>query len=71
MALSELQEKAKLLISEHPNGVDPAFVQLIDDLCREGELIIEESKKEQEDLKQQVRSVFINICSNLYLFVKY
>lgn len=54
VTLLELQEKAKLLIAEHPTSADPAFVQLIDELCREGEAINEESKKEQEDLKQQV-----------------
>lgn len=53
----ELQEKARNLISD--NTTDNALFQLIDDLCREADVIVEESKREKEDLILQVSYNFI------------
>lgn len=52
LTLMELQEKARNLVSD--NATDNVLFQLIDDLCREADHIVEESKREKEDLMLQV-----------------
>lgn len=52
-ALSTLQEKARGLV-ENPKGLDANVVQLVEDLARVGNKIVDEARREREDLKQQV-----------------
>ncbi|KRT80804.1 hypothetical protein AMK59_6020, partial [Oryctes borbonicus] len=43
--LAELQEKARTLVAEWKNGADHPLIQLVEELCREGERITEEAKR--------------------------
>lgn len=52
--LVELQERARSLVTECGSNTDPALIQLLEDLCREGDRITEEAKSDREDLQQQV-----------------
>ncbi|GJQ85464.1 hypothetical protein Trydic_g23887 [Trypoxylus dichotomus] len=52
--LAELQERARSLVAEWKNGADHPLIQLVEELCREGERITEEAKRDKEDLRQQV-----------------
>lgn len=51
----ELQEKARSLISEWELETDNPVLVLLEDLCKEGDRIMEEAKRDREDLTQQVR----------------
>lgn len=59
--LIELREKARNLVAECGTNTDNPLLQLIDDLCKEGDTIIDEEQKEKEDLKQQVYISFLNL----------
>ncbi|XP_022916668.2 early endosome antigen 1 isoform X1 [Onthophagus taurus] len=54
--LIELQEKARNLAAEWKSGADHPLLELIEELCREGERIDDESKKEKRDLIQQIEA---------------
>ncbi|XP_048520137.1 A-kinase anchor protein 9 isoform X2 [Dendroctonus ponderosae] len=55
-ALCDLQEKARSLTTHSRATLDPNALQLIEELCRVGEKIKEESKKEFRDLLQQIEA---------------
>lgn len=57
--LNELQDRARTLVADCNIKADNSLYQLIDDLCREADLILDESKKEKEDLQLQVRYIAI------------
>lgn len=51
---AELQERARALVSECEEEADNPILLLLEDLCKEGDRMAEERKKEREDLMQQV-----------------
>ncbi|XP_023019917.2 pericentrin-like protein isoform X8 [Leptinotarsa decemlineata] len=55
--LSELQEKARSMLSQSRASADPTLLQLIEELCAVGERIKEESQRENRDLQQQVEQL--------------
>jgi hypothetical protein len=55
VARSVLNESA---VGEHKS----LYLQLIEELCREGDRLLEETRKERDDLQQQVR-IFLNSTS--------
>lgn len=52
--LAELQDKARNMLAESRASADPTLLHLIEELCRVGERIKEESQKERLDLLLQV-----------------
>lgn len=52
--LAELQDKARNMLAESRASADPVLLHLIEELCRVGERIKEESQKERLDLLLQV-----------------
>ncbi|KAG5898706.1 hypothetical protein JTB14_030655 [Gonioctena quinquepunctata] len=54
--LAELQEKARTMLSQSRASADPTLLHLIEELCRVGERIKEESKRELCDLQQQIEA---------------
>lgn len=54
-SLGELQERARILVAESGINSNHALVQLIDELCKEGDRILEEAYRDREDLLQQVK----------------
>lgn len=58
VTFAELQEKARMLISEWEMETDNPVLVLLEDLCKEGDRISEEAKRDHEDLIQQVRNGF-------------
>ncbi|KAK9719890.1 Pericentrin-AKAP-450 domain of centrosomal targeting protein [Popillia japonica] len=54
--LADLQERARMLVAEWKNGADHPLIQLVEELCREGERITDEAKKDKEDLRQQIEA---------------
>ncbi|XP_023019910.2 pericentrin-like protein isoform X2 [Leptinotarsa decemlineata] len=54
--LSELQEKARSMLSQSRASADPTLLQLIEELCAVGERIKEESQRENRDLQQQIEA---------------
>lgn len=58
-ALVELQDRARNLSTDRSEDLDQSVLALVEDLCKVGEKIAEESKRESEDLLQQVCD-FIN-----------
>lgn len=58
--LIELQEKSRHLAVDataNPN----LLLQFIEELSRVGERIIDEAKKERDDLKQQVSNIYFSV----------
>lgn len=54
-----------MLVAEWKNGADHPLIQLVEELCREGERITDEAKKDKEDLRQQVSFyIFLIICQS-------
>lgn len=53
--LRELQDKARNVLAETRASADPTLLHLIEELCRVGERIKEESTREKQDLLLQVR----------------
>lgn len=71
--LTELQDRARSMVAECATSADHPLLQLVEELCREGDRITEEAKNDHEDLRQQVSfncmlelkcllSVFQNAC---------
>lgn len=52
--MAELLEKARVAAAECGAASDHPLLQLVEDVCREGERLAEEARKEQKDLLQQV-----------------
>lgn len=52
---AELQERARAVISEWETEGDNPILVLLEDLCKEGDRMTEEAKKDHDDLVQQVR----------------
>lgn len=52
--LAELREKARAIVSETPGGDEHPLLQLVEDLCREGDRLTDDAKKEHDDLVRQV-----------------
>lgn len=52
--LRELQDKARNILGQSRASADPTLLHLIEELCRVGERIKEESMREKQDLLQQV-----------------
>lgn len=59
MTLAELQEKARAIVSESSDGQEHPLFQLVEDLCREGDRLTEDAKKEHDDLVRQVCAFFL------------
>lgn len=59
---AELQEKARGIISEWELEADNPVLVLLEDLCKEGDRITEEAKRDHEDLLQQVSLSFIFVA---------
>ncbi|XP_050514022.1 golgin subfamily A member 4 isoform X2 [Diabrotica virgifera virgifera] len=55
-ALVDLQEKARNVLSQSRTSADPTLLHLIEELCRVGERIKEESYRERYDLQQQIEA---------------
>ncbi|XP_072396058.1 uncharacterized protein Plp isoform X2 [Diabrotica undecimpunctata] len=55
-ALVDLQEKARNVLSQSRASADPTLLHLIEELCRVGERIKEESYRERFDLQQQIEA---------------
>lgn len=53
--LRDLQDKARSIMAQSRASADPTLLHLIEELCRVGERIKEESTRENQDLLQQVR----------------
>lgn len=51
---AELQEKARGIVAEWELEADNPFLVLLEDLCKEGDRIREEARRDREDLIQQV-----------------
>ncbi|XP_972088.2 pericentrin isoform X2 [Tribolium castaneum] len=54
-ALSVLQDEARVLV-ENRSQVDQNVVKLVEGLARAGDKIVEEARREREDLKQQIEA---------------
>lgn len=57
--LRELQDKARNILAQSRVSADPTLLHLIEELCRVGERIKEESTREKQDFLQQVRNFSI------------
>ncbi|GLH11847.1 Uncharacterized protein GBIM_16588, partial [Gryllus bimaculatus] len=57
-SLSQLQDKARSMLAEgRPSSPQEAQqLRLLDEICREGDRLAEEARREREDLRQQVES---------------
>lgn len=55
--LRDLQDKARSIMAQSRASADPTLLHLIEELCRVGERIKEESTREKLDLLQQVRMI--------------
>jgi chromosome segregation ATPase len=55
-SLAVLQEKVRNL-GENPGRLDPNVMHLVEDLARVGDKIVEEARRDRDDLKQQVSQV--------------
>ncbi|KAJ8933982.1 hypothetical protein NQ314_013662 [Rhamnusium bicolor] len=53
--LAELQDRARNMLAQSRASADPTLLHLIEELCRVGERIKEESQRERYDLLQQVK----------------
>lgn len=54
VTMAELLERARAVAAECGAANDHPLLQLVEDVCREGERLAEEARKEQKDLLQQV-----------------
>ncbi|XP_069680061.1 A-kinase anchor protein 9-like isoform X4 [Periplaneta americana] len=53
--MAQLQDKARTVLSERASDLQKSpHLQLIEELCQEGDRLSEEARKEREDLQQQV-----------------
>lgn len=52
--LSELKERARKLVTNLGTNANQSVIQLIEELCIEGDRITEEAKRDHDDLNQQV-----------------
>lgn len=68
VCLAELQHRARAFIAETQDSGHPWMI-LLEELCRESDKIMEDSKKDHEDLVQQV-SEFCCLVFNVIIFVK-
>lgn len=69
--LAELQDKARTLVADWKNGSDHPLIQLVEELCREGERITDEAKKDKEDLRQQVSNIYVLIVAPMNCFPRF
>lgn len=53
-SMAELQERARTVATQCGAEADHPLLQLVDDLCQEGDRIVDDAKKEHMDLLQQV-----------------
>ncbi|CAG9773309.1 unnamed protein product [Ceutorhynchus assimilis] len=53
-ALADIHEQARTMLAHSRTSADPNVLRLIEELCRVGEKIKEEAKKESRDLLQQI-----------------
>lgn len=58
ITFGELQEKARTFIAEWVSEADNPVLLLLEDFCKEGDKIMEEKRREREDLMQQVSVLF-------------
>lgn len=64
---AELQEKARGIISEWELETDNPVLVLLEDLCKEGDRITEEAKRDHEDLLQQVSDFYCHLILPVFL----
>lgn len=72
-SFSQLQDRARNLLNASPNNtIDSTTVllQLVEDFCREGERVVDEGKKDKDDLQAQVCFIFYLLTWHVavYLF---
>ncbi|XP_049849613.1 A-kinase anchor protein 9-like isoform X1 [Schistocerca gregaria] len=54
--MAKLQDKARSVISDSTDERNSPYLHLIEELCREGDRLTEEARKEREDLQLQVEA---------------
>ncbi|XP_049849685.1 A-kinase anchor protein 9-like isoform X10 [Schistocerca gregaria] len=59
--MAKLQDKARSVISDSTDERNSPYLHLIEELCREGDRLTEEARKEREDLQLQVEALEVQL----------